>query len=84
MKLEWQEVDCERPDPYLDWEFRTRHEEADFFEPAAVVKGIGRLGMAGRQSDFGMWYLVEAKKRPSARRRPPRARAGRAKPRAAR
>lgn len=64
-------------------EFRTRHEEADFFGPAAVVKGVGRLGMVGRPSDFGVWYLVEAKKemptppRPAARVFPAKARAGR-------
>jgi len=65
-------------------EFTTRHDEADFFEPAAVVKGIGRAGMAGRSHDFGVWYLVEAKKaRPSG---PPRAApsGGRAKARSGR
>jgi ubiquinone/menaquinone biosynthesis C-methylase UbiE len=64
-------------------EFRTRHEEADFFGPSTVVKEIGRLGMVGRPSDFGVWYLVEAKKgmptpsRPAARGVPAKARAGR-------
>jgi ubiquinone/menaquinone biosynthesis C-methylase UbiE len=64
-------------------EFRTRHEEADFFAPSAVAKGIGRLGMVGRSSDFGVWYLVEAKKetptppRTAARGVPAKARAGR-------
>jgi ubiquinone/menaquinone biosynthesis C-methylase UbiE len=44
-------------------EFLTRHEETDFFKPARVVREIGRIGMtAARPTDFGMWYLVEAKK----------------------
>jgi ubiquinone/menaquinone biosynthesis C-methylase UbiE len=52
-------------------EFLTRHEESDFFKPAGVVREIGRLGMkAARPTDFGMWYLVEAKKG-RARARPP-------------
>lgn len=54
-----------KPEASRKLEFRTRHEEADFFEPAAVAKGIGKLGMAAaaaRQSDFGLWYLVEARK----------------------
>ena len=56
-----------RPEASHELEFKTRHEEADFFTPGAVVKGIGRLGMTGRPSDFGIWYLVEAKKgRPTA------------------
>ena len=48
-------------------EFQTRHEEADFFKPADVLKEVRKLGMGGRTSDFGMWYLVEAKGRPKAR-----------------
>lgn len=64
-------------------EFRTRHEEADFFKPAAVVTGMGRLGMAGRPGDHGMWYLVEAKKaRPRAS--PSAVKDGRARARSAR
>ncbi len=67
-----------KPAASHELEFQTRHEEADFFEPAAVVKGLGRLGLAGRPSDFGVWYLVEARKeRPTAPR--PAARHGRAK-----
>jgi ubiquinone/menaquinone biosynthesis C-methylase UbiE len=72
-----------KPEASHRLEFRTRHEAADFFGPSAVVKGIGRLGMAGRPSDFGVWYLVEAKKemptppRPAARGFPAKARAGR-------
>ena len=27
MKLHWKKAACERPDPYLDWEFRTRREK---------------------------------------------------------
>jgi len=71
-----------KPEASRQLEFRTRHEEADFFRPKAVVKGIGRLGMVGRPSDFGVWYLVEAKKkaptppRPAAQGFPAKARAG--------
>jgi ubiquinone/menaquinone biosynthesis C-methylase UbiE len=64
-------------------EFKTRHEAADFFKPEAVVKGIARLGMKGRPSNLGLWYLVEAKKeRPTPPR--PAGRAGRARARAGR
>ena len=67
-----------KPEASREREFRTRHEEADFFEPAAVLKGMGRLGMAGRATDFGVWYLAEARK--AGVRAPPRAPlAGRAK-----
>jgi len=72
-----------KPEASHRLEFRTRHDERDFFEAAAVVKGIGRLGMEGRPSDFGVWYLVEAK-RPRPRKSPPAARDGGAKARAGR
>ncbi len=64
-------------------EFQTRHEESDFFEPQAVAREIGDLGLPARQTGFGMWYLVEARKgRPRA---PLKAvRAGRAKARSGR
>jgi len=69
-----------KPKASHELEFRTRHDQGDFFEPSAVAKGIGRLGMAGRPNDFGIWYLVEAKKgRPNAPR--PAVRAARAKAR---
>ena len=72
-----------KPEASHELEFRTRHEEADFFEAGTVVKGLGRLGMKGTPHDFGVWYLVEAKKeRASAPR--PAARAGRARARAGR
>jgi ubiquinone/menaquinone biosynthesis C-methylase UbiE len=72
-----------KPEASRELEFRTRHEEADFFGPAAVVEGMGRVGMAGRASDFGLWYLVEAKK--ARLKAPPRARrAGRARARSGR
>ena len=60
-------------------EFMTRHEEADFFKPSAVVKRLGVFGMAGKAFDFGVWYLVESKK---AKPRPPPSavRGGRARP----
>lgn len=58
-----------KPEASHRLEFRTRHEEADFFEPAAVLRGMGKLGMKGRPKDFGVWYLVEGRKgRPSAPR----------------
>jgi len=72
-----------KPEASHELDFRTRHEEADFFKPGAVVKGIGALGMAGLPSDFGIWYLVEAKKgRPTPPR--PAGRGGRARARAGR
>lgn len=71
-----------KPEASHELKFQTRHEEADFFRPAAVVDGIGRLGMKAGQEDFGVWYLVEARKgRPTPPR--PAARAG-AKARAGR
>ena len=72
-----------KPEASHELEFKSRHEEADFFEADAVAKGMGRLGMKGTPHDFGVWYLVEAKKeRASAPR--PAARAGRARARAGR
>ena len=68
------------PDASRELDFQTRHEESDFFEPAAVVKEMGRLGMECRAKDFGLWYLVEGKGTPKPRRA---ARAGRARARAA-
>jgi ubiquinone/menaquinone biosynthesis C-methylase UbiE len=72
-----------KPEASRELDFQTRHEEADFFRPAAVAEGVGRLGMKPTQADFGLWYLVEARKgrptppRPSARTGRARARAGR-------
>ncbi len=61
-------------------EFQTRNDEGDFFKPALVTGGIRKFGLAGRSRDFGVWYMVEAKK-PAAR--PLHApRAARARPRA--
>jgi ubiquinone/menaquinone biosynthesis C-methylase UbiE len=71
-----------KPEASHELEFRTRHEESDFFKPAAVARGIRRSGVAGRTSDFGIWYLVEAEREASAPR--PAARVGRAKARAGR
>jgi len=51
-----------KPEASHELEFRTRHEEKDFFSPDGVVKGIGTVGMKARPSDFGLWYLVEARK----------------------
>jgi ubiquinone/menaquinone biosynthesis C-methylase UbiE len=71
-----------KPEASHELQFQTRHEEADFFRPAAVAEGVGRLGMKAREKEFGLWYLVEARKaRPTPPR--PRARTGRAKARAA-
>jgi ubiquinone/menaquinone biosynthesis C-methylase UbiE len=69
-----------KPEASHELEFRTWHEESDFFKPAAVVDGIGKLGMVGRPSDFGIWYLVEAKNGRS-RAHQPAVRDGRAKAR---
>jgi len=51
-----------KPEASHELQFQTRHEEADFFAPGAVAEGVGRLGMKGTQKDFGLWYLVEARK----------------------
>jgi ubiquinone/menaquinone biosynthesis C-methylase UbiE len=68
-----------KPQAAHQLEFRSRHEEADFFRPEAVVEGIARLGMKGAPRDFGVWYLVEARKgRPIAPRPAARARRARA------
>ena len=71
-----------KPQASHELNFRTRHEEADFFDPSAVLKGMGMLGMAGRATDFGMWYLVEAKA--GVRASPRGAPAGRARARSGR
>ena len=51
-----------KPEASHELEFKSRHEEADFFQPAAVVEGMGRLGMKATPVDFGLWYLVDGKK----------------------
>jgi ubiquinone/menaquinone biosynthesis C-methylase UbiE len=61
-------------------EFKTRHEAKDFFTPKAVAAGMKEVGLPGKVSDHGVWYLVEAKK--ASARRPPPAK-GRAKARRA-
>jgi ubiquinone/menaquinone biosynthesis C-methylase UbiE len=72
-----------KPEASHELKFQTRHEEADFFRPSVVAEAVGRLGMKGRPEDFGLWYLVEARKgRPTPPR--PSARTGRAKARAGR
>jgi len=71
-----------KPEASHELEFRTRHEESDFFEPEAVVRGIGRLGMKGTPKDFGVWYLVQAKKKERSSAPRPAARVGRATARA--
>jgi len=69
-----------KPEASHELEFRTRHEEPDFFRPEAVAKAMGRLGLEGRPSDFGLWYLVDAKKgRASPTRGSPRGARGRAR-----
>jgi ubiquinone/menaquinone biosynthesis C-methylase UbiE len=68
-----------KPEASHELEFTTRHEEADFFEPAAVVEGIGRIGMVGKPSDHGIWYLVEANKKGPRASRPAASSGGRAK-----
>jgi ubiquinone/menaquinone biosynthesis C-methylase UbiE len=72
-----------KPQASHELDFGTRHDEADFFKPPAVVEAMGKLRMAGRASDFGLWYLVEARK---GRTRAPRPapRAGRARARSGR
>jgi ubiquinone/menaquinone biosynthesis C-methylase UbiE len=72
-----------KPQASHELEFKNRHEEADFFEPAAVLKGMSRFGMAAGATDFGMWYLVEARKA-GVRGSPRAAPAGRARARSGR
>jgi ubiquinone/menaquinone biosynthesis C-methylase UbiE len=70
-----------KPEASHELEFKTRHEEKDFFPPAAVVAGLRRVGMEARAGHHGVWYLIEARK-PSAARGSVRARPAR-RPRAA-
>lgn len=72
-----------KPEASHELEFQTRHEEADFFGPGAVVEATGGLGVKATPRDFGVWYLVEAKKEGATPPRPV-ARAGRARARAGR
>ncbi len=72
-----------KPRAAHELEFQTKHEESDFFDPAAVVNGLGGHGLVGRVGDFGVWYLVEAKKDRSRTPRPA-ARVGGVKARSAR
>ncbi len=51
-----------KPEASHQLEFMTRHEEEDFFKPSAVLAGVRRAGLRGSASDFGVWYLVEARK----------------------
>ncbi len=51
-----------KPEASHQLEFMTKHEEKDFFKPAAVLAGVRRTGIRGSASDFGVWYLVEARK----------------------
>jgi len=51
-----------KPEASHELEFATRHEEKDFSSPELVAKAMGRLGMKARAFDFGLWYLVDAKK----------------------
>jgi len=71
-----------KPEASHELEFKTRHEENDFFKPSLVFGSIKKLGLSGESRDFGVWYLVEVEK-PLTRPRSP-ARGGRARPRAAR
>jgi 2-polyprenyl-3-methyl-5-hydroxy-6-metoxy-1,4-benzoquinol methylase len=54
-----------KPEASHELQFRTRHDASDFFAPARVTEGIERLdAMAPSHShDFGLWYLVESKKK---------------------
>jgi ubiquinone/menaquinone biosynthesis C-methylase UbiE len=51
-----------KPEASHELEFKTRHEEADFFTPQRVAKALVRLGMRPAATDFGLWYLVESRK----------------------
>jgi ubiquinone/menaquinone biosynthesis C-methylase UbiE len=63
-----------KPEASHELQFRTRHDESDFFAPARVTEGMERVGaMAPSHShDFGLWYLVESKKKREGDGRSPR------------
>jgi SAM-dependent methyltransferase len=71
-----------KPEASRRLEFKSLHKEEDFFAPDAVARGMGRLGVRPRATDFGVWFLVEGEARASAR--PGAGRAGRARGPAAR
>jgi ubiquinone/menaquinone biosynthesis C-methylase UbiE len=59
-----------KPQAAHELDFMARHKESDFFTSAQVVQGIGKHGIAGEARDFGVWYLVEGKKRKPRTARP--------------
>jgi ubiquinone/menaquinone biosynthesis C-methylase UbiE len=51
-----------KPDAARVLEFRSRHEEGDFLEPKLAEKIIAELGLTHSLSDFGLWYLIDARR----------------------
>jgi len=68
-----------KPEASHKLDFKSRHEEKDFFSPEAVARGMAMAGLEAAEEEHGVWYLVEGRKAASARRR----RAGRAPSRVA-
>ncbi len=44
-------------------EFKVEHREEDFFKASEVAAELRRRGFATRVSDFGLWYLVEGRRK---------------------
>jgi len=51
-----------KPDAAHELEFHIRHEEKDFLEPRLAGDMIRKLGLACTVNDFGLWYLLDARK----------------------
>jgi len=51
-----------KPEASHNLEFKSLHEEKDFFDLATVTREIARLGMRARPQNHRVWYLVEAAK----------------------
>ena len=51
-----------KPDAAHQLEFHSRHEERDFLKPSIAREAIQDLGLACDVKDFGLWYLLDARK----------------------
>ncbi len=51
-----------KPEAAHELEFQSRHQEQDFFEPTMIGATVEKLGLANKAEDFGLWYLVDARK----------------------
>ncbi len=54
-------VDYE-PEASQELEFQTRHKEKDFFEPEIIRTAAKKLGLHVKVEEFGLWYIVDARK----------------------